>query len=102
MAEDSKRGVQPSQAVGSLADIPGGGTEAIIRLHGEAYEALVDVRERLQDRFLTSSEENHDADVVSLAITVLHRALGKSIVFIDPDTQRQDRALTSSVLWRPE
>jgi hypothetical protein len=58
------------------------------------------VRERVRDTFLVNPGQP-TADVVSLAVTILQRAIGKDIVLIDPVTKRSDKALTAAVLWNP-
>jgi hypothetical protein len=89
------------QVAGTQPDLPGDADDATIKLVGDVFNAVLDVKERVRETYLVSPGQAN-ADVVSLAVTILQRAIGKDIVLVDPVTKRTDKALTAAVLWNPQ
>jgi len=88
------------QVAGDKPVLPGGEDENTIKLVDDVLNAVVDLKDRVLDTYLPRPGREN-ADVVSLAVTILQRAIGKNIVLVDPETGRSDRSLTAAVLWRP-
>lgn len=86
------------QVAGQQPTLPGGGSPDTIRLAGDVLNAVQDVQDRVADAYLIAGQEY--ASVVSLAVTILQRAIGKDIVLVDPETGRSDRSLTAAALWK--
>jgi hypothetical protein len=80
--------------------LPGSEDENTIKLVGDVLNAVLDVKDRVSGAYLPRPG-GENADVVSLAVTILQRAIGKNIVLVDPKTGRSDKSLTADVLWKP-
>ncbi len=88
------------QVAGSKPPLPGGEGDNTVKLVDDVLNAVLDVKDRVLGTYLPRPGYEN-ADVVSLAVTVLQRAIGKDIVLVDPETGRSDRSLTAAVLWKP-
>ncbi len=91
---------QPPQRANQRPPLPGGSGSNTIELDGDVLNAVQDVQDRVSDAYLTEPGQEY-ADVVSLAVTILQRAIGKDVVLLDPETGRSDKSLTARALWKP-
>lgn len=88
------------QVAGDKPALPGGEDENTIKLVDDVLNAVLDLKDHVLDVYLPRPGREN-ADVVSLAVTILQRAIGKNIVLVDPETGRPDRSLTAALLWKP-